>query len=91
MDSEKKIFLEFLHVCIVQKAPIHQSHVYGRIKILQTSFEKGHTRNIPMKLFQNLTSGFRKEDFFSSSSTYSARSPHSQDPFWTDQNFANNF
>ena len=25
-------------VCIVQKAPIHQSHVYGRIKILQTIF-----------------------------------------------------
>ena len=24
---------------MVQKAPIHQSHVYGRIKILWTSFE----------------------------------------------------
>ena len=29
--------------------PIDQSHVYGRIKI----FEKGHPRNIPVKLFQN--------------------------------------
>ena len=38
----------------MQEAPIHQSHVYGRIKILQTIFEKGHQRNIPVKLFQNL-------------------------------------
>ena len=47
----------------MQKAPIHQRHVYGRIKISQTLFEKGHPRNIPVKLFQNLTSGFREEDF----------------------------
>ena len=25
----RKFFYEFLHVCIVQEAPIHQSHVYG--------------------------------------------------------------
>ena len=49
---------EFLHVCIVQKAPIHQSHIYRQIKILRTIFEKGHRRNIPVELFQNLTSGF---------------------------------
>ena len=49
---------------IVQEAPIHQSHVFGRIKISQTLFEKGHPRNIPVKLFQNLTSGFGEEDFF---------------------------
>ena len=29
----EKIFYEFLHVQIVQEAPIHQSHVYGQIKI----------------------------------------------------------
>ena len=60
---EKKVFEEFLHVCIVQEAPIYQSHVYGRIKILQTIFEKGHPRNIPEKLFQNRTIGFIEEDF----------------------------
>ena len=46
-----------------------------------------------MKLFQNLTSGFREEGFLRiSSCPYSARSPHSPEPcLWTDQNFANNF
>ena len=29
----------------------------------QTSFEKGNPRNIPVKLFQNWTSGSREEDF----------------------------
>ena len=86
------IAYEFLlHVHIVQEAPIHQSHVYGWIKILQTIFEKGHTSNIPVKLFQNLTSSFG-EDFLriSSSYPYSARSPHSTEPcLWTDQNFVN--
>ena len=48
---------------IVQEAPIHQSHVFGRIKISRTIIEKGHPRNIPVKLFQNLTYGFREKDF----------------------------
>ena len=52
----------------MQKAPIHQSHIYRQIKILQTIFEKGHQRNIPVKLFQNLTSSFGKEDFLRISS-----------------------
>ena len=78
---------------IVQEAPIDQSHVFGRIKISQTLFEKGHPRNIPAKLFQNVTSGFEEEDFLRiSSCPYSARSPHSPEPcLWTDQNFANKF
>ena len=77
---------------IVQEAPIHQSHVFGRIKISQTIFEKGHPKNIPAKVFQNLTSCF-KEDFLRiSSCPYSARSPHSPEPcLWTDLNFANTF
>ena len=77
----------------MREAPIHQSHVYGQIKILRTFFEKDHPRNIPVKLFQNLTSSFDEEDFLRiSSCPYSARSPHSPEPyFWADQNFANNF
>ena len=60
----------------MQKAPIHQSHIYRQIKILRTIFEKGHSRNIPMKLFQNLTSSFEEEDFLRISSChYSARAP----------------
>ena len=61
---------------IVQEAPIHQSHVFWRIKISPTIFEKSHPRNIPAKLFQNLTSGFGEEDFLRiSSCSYSARGP----------------
>ena len=91
--SETKIFKEFLYVPIVQEAPIHQSHVYGQIKISRTIFEKGHLRNIPVKLFQNLTSSFEEEDFLRiSSCPYSARSPHSPQPcFWANQNFADSF
>ena len=75
---------EFLRISscpyIVQEAPIHQSHVFWQIKISQT-IEKGHPRNIPVKLFQNLTSGFRGEDFLRIfSCPYSARSPHSPEP-----------
>ena len=72
---------------------MHQSHVYVRIKILRTIFEKGHLMNIPVKFFQNLTRSFGEEDFLRiSSCPYSARSPHSPEPcFWADQNFANNF
>ena len=84
--SENKIFFalyrhEEIHVCLVQKAPIHQSHIYWQIKILQTVFEKGHPRNIAVKLFQNLTSSFGEEDFLRiSKCPYSARSPHSPEP-----------
>ena len=46
---------------MVQEAPIHQSHIYGRIKISRTIFEKRHPRNIPVKIFQNQTSGSRKD------------------------------
>ena len=83
----------FFNVHIVQKAPIHQSNIYRQIKILLTIFEKGHSRNIPVKLFQNLTSSFKVEDFLRiSSCPYSARSPHSPEPcLWTDHNFANIF
>ena len=92
----EKIFYEFLHVRIVQKAPIHQSHVYGRIKILRTIFKKGHPWNIPVKLFLNLTVSFGEKDFLRISSCdfcpYTARSPHSPEPcLWMDQNFADNF
>ena len=81
MVSEK-IFLEFLQVCKVQKAPIHQSHIYKQIKFLQTIFEKGHPRNIPVKFFQNLTSGFGKKSFLRiSSCPYSVKSPHSPEPY----------
>ena len=45
------------------KSPIHQSHIYRQIKILQTIFKKGQPRNIPVKLFQNPKSGFGEKVF----------------------------
>ena len=89
----RRFFTEFFHVHILQEAPIHNIHVYERIKISRTAFEKGHPKKITVKLFQNRTSGFGEEDFLRiSSCPYSARSPHSPEPpLWTDQNFANNF
>ena len=77
----------------MQKAPIQQSHIYKQITILPTIFEKGHPRNIPVKLVQNLTSSFGEKKFLRiSSCPYSAKSPHSQEPYLlTDQNFANSF
>ena len=85
-------FEEFLHVRIVQAAPIHQSHVNGQIKISLKIFEKGQPRNIPVKLFQNQTSVLREDFLRISSCPYSARRPHSTEAcFWTDQNFANSF
>ena len=59
----RRFFKNFFMFPIVQEAPIHQSHVYGRIKISRTVFEKGHLRNIPVKLFQNLTNSFGEGDF----------------------------
>ena len=53
-------FSEFFHVCIVQVAPVHQSHVSRLIEISRTPFKKGNPRNISVKLFQNLPSGSRE-------------------------------
>ena len=76
----------------MQEASIHQSLVYGWIKISRTIFEKGQPRNIPVKLFQNLTSGFGEDFLRISSCPYSARRRHSPEPcLWTDRNFANKF
>ena len=75
-----------------QKAPIHQSHIYRQIKISRTIFEKGHPKNIPVKLFQNLTSSFGKDFLRISSCPCSTRSPHSPEPcLWKDKNLENTF
>ena len=58
-----------------------------------SQFCKGSPKERFIKLFQNLTSGFREEDFLRIClCPYSERSPHSLEPcLMTDQNFANNF
>ena len=76
----------------MQEAPIHQSHVYGRIKISWTIFKKGHPRNIPVKLFQNLICHFREDFLRISSCPYTAKIPNSPEPcLLTVQNLANIF
>ena len=77
----------------MQKAPIHQSHVYWRIKISQTTLEKGHPRSIPANYFKVPPAISEKKIFLRiSSCPYSAWSPNSPEPFlWTDRNFANSF
>ena len=80
-------FFRITSCCYVQEAPIHQSNGYGWIKISQTIFRKGHPRKVPVKLFQNLSRGFKEEDFLRiSSCPYSPRSSHSPEPcLWMDQ------
>ena len=46
-----------------KKPPPHSGHVFRWIKISWTSFEKGHLWKNLAKLFQNLTIGFRGEEF----------------------------
>ena len=93
----ENFFLKFLCVCIVQNAPIYQNHVYSRIKLSQTTFEKGHLRKIPVKLFQNLTIAFR-EDYFLKiffknffMSVECKKPPSPKQCLWTNKNFVNNF
>ena len=73
--------------------PFTRAMFIDRSKFREHFLKKGHPRNIPVKLFQNLTSGFEKEDFLIiSSCSYSAKHPHSPEQcLLTDQNFANNF
>ena len=57
------------------------------------SFWKGFPRNIPVKLYQNLTSGFREKDYLRiSSCLYTPRSLYSPEPcLWMNQNFTKSF
>ena len=73
-DSEK-IFYEFPNVHVKQEVPIHKSHVFWPIEILLTIFEKGHPRNIPIKLFQNWTKVSIEETFLKNCLKYSISLP----------------
>ena len=80
--SEGKNFEEFLWSPQSAKSlpphppPPMAAMFLRRIKISPTIFEKCHTRNNLVKLFQILTSGFGEKDFLRiSSCPYSAKSP----------------
>ena len=76
----------------MQKAPIHQSHVYRRIKISRTSFDKDHApKEHSCEIISKSDHWFQKR-LRISSCLYSAKSHHSPDPcLQTHQNFANIF
>ena len=70
-----KTFIEFLYVRIVQEAPMFIDR-----SILQIICKKVTQRTLLVKSFQNLTSCFRKEDFFEKLTNvlpYGASSPNS--------------
>ena len=72
--------------CKKSPPPPNGSYVFRQIKILLTNFEKGHPRNIPVKLCQNQTRGFRQEDFLRISScslSFPAFPPPPPPPWWT--------
>ena len=67
---------DFLRISSCPKSPPpHGGHVFRRVKISRTIFAKGHTRNIPVKLFQYWTRGLREDFLRISSCPYSAKSP----------------
>ena len=49
---------------VVQINPHNQNHDYTQITILGTVFEKGHAKNISVKLFKNLLAISEKKNFF---------------------------
>ena len=61
--QRRRILKDFSEVHPVTPPPPHGGHVFRRIKISLTVFEKGQQRNNPVKVFQNWTSGFKGEDF----------------------------
>ena len=89
---------EFWSICksILCKKPPPPSpggHVFQRIKVSRIKFEKGHPGNNPVKLFQNLTSGFRGEEFWRISLKYkSCKKPaHTAAMFFDGSKFREQF
>ena len=92
-DTQKNFFGSIVDL----SPPPSPDHVFQRIKISRTIFEKGHPRNNPVKLFQILINSFRGEEFWRISiSPQSAKSlppPHPMAAMFFDgyQNFTNSF
>ena len=67
--------MNFFMFVLRKKPPFTRAVFIDKSKFCEV-FEKGHPRNIPVKLFQNLTSGFGEKSFLRiSSCPYSAKSP----------------
>ena len=86
-------FKEFLHVRSASSPHSPKPCLLTDKNFANNFFKVSPPRNILVKLLQNLSSGFREEDYLRISSChYSASSPHSPEPcLLTDHNFVNNF
>ena len=91
--SEKKIFLRISSCMYSASSPYSPGPCLLTDQNFENSFQKGYTRNIPVKLYQNQTSNFREEDLLKISlCPNSASSLHFPEPcFLMDQNFLNIF
>ena len=98
--TKANIFVAFREeITGISSCPYSASSPHSLIPCLLTDqnfgnvFEKGHQRNVFMKLFHCLTSGFREEDFLGKKMfmAYSESSPHSPEPYlMTDRNWPKN-
>ena len=91
---QRRILKNFSEVHTVQKASPHGGYVFRRIKISRTLFEKGHPRNNPVKLFQNLTKRFQRRRIlknFSEVHTLKKASPPMAVIFFNRSNIRENF
>ena len=61
----ENFFYEFLHVGLVQEDLIQQSHVYGRIIVLQTIFEKGSLKEHSYEIISKSDQQFQRRKVFS--------------------------
>ena len=76
-----RFFKNFFMSVYSKKPPFTRAIFMDRSKVCTQFFKKGHPRNIPVTLFQYLTSGFGEKSFLRiSSCPYSARSLHSPEP-----------
>ena len=58
-----KLREQFLKRVSPPPPPPPRAMFFDRSKFREQFFEKGHPRNNPVKSFQNVTSGFRGEEF----------------------------
>ena len=89
--QRSRFFKNFFMSVECKKSPPNGGHVFGGSKFREQFFKKSHPRNNPVKLFQNLASGFWGEDFRRICLKSPPPPPPPRQPcFLTDQNFKNN-
>ena len=82
---------EFTRICLYRysaRSPHSITPCLLTDQNFKNNSKKGHSRNISMILFQNLTNSFRDDFIGVCLCSYSQEPPHSPEPSsWTDHNF----